>query len=587
MNKILSCLLVLLCIYSYGQTIPQWRIADWTGVGIKKPMNDDRVLLRIADFGGLGNGTTSNVIAWDEAISALQGKPGIIEFDQGIYLFDRIISIPSHTILRGKGAESTILRFVYPATGNLISLQGRLDDDVAFLTRDAFRNDDFIILTTTDAFNAGDLVRISMDDTGLVTSDWAKGTVGQIIEIKDQRHDTLFLSEQLRLDLPLQRQPVIRKIDPVKYAGIECLKIVRGSNDAFQSNNISLEFASNCLINGVESDSANLAHIAVSSSSHVEVRNCYLHDSYDYGGGGKGYGILVQATSGDCLIENNIFKHLRHSMILQAGANGNVFGYNYSIEPYWTGTTLPSNASGDLVLHGNYVFSNLFEGNIGQQIVIDDSHGINGPFNTFFRNRLESYGIFMNNNPPSDSQNLVGNEVTSTVFTQGLYLLFGKDHFQYGNNIRGSITPVGTEELSDTSYYLTKKPPFLDDISQYPIIGTPNVFKSGKNSAAFNFTNGIFTRCGDDVISGNQSISEREVSVALYPNPTRGNFIINGLKPGLGIRLYDIMGKLIFQQEVVNACINIDLSGFNNGLYFVNIMAAGGIVQTLKIVKMN
>ena len=126
-----------------------------------------------------------------------------------------------------------------------------------------------------------------MDDTGLVTSDWAKGTVGQIIEIKDQRHDTLFLSEQLRLDLPLQRQPVIRKIDPVKYAGIECLKIVRGSNDAFQSNNISLEFASNCLINGVESDSANLAHIAVSSSSHVEVRNCYLHDSYDYGGGGK------------------------------------------------------------------------------------------------------------------------------------------------------------------------------------------------------------------------------------------------------------------------------------------------------------
>jgi hypothetical protein len=95
------------------------------------------------------------------------------------------------------------------------------------------------------------------------------------------------------------------------------------------------------------------------------------------GGGGKGYGIMVQNTSGDCLIENNIFRHLRHSMILQAGSNGNVFGYNYSIDPYWTEVSLPSNAAGDIVLHGNYVYANLFEGNLGQQIVIDDSHGIN------------------------------------------------------------------------------------------------------------------------------------------------------------------------------------------------------------------
>jgi hypothetical protein len=39
-----------------------------------------------------------------------------------------------------------------------------------------------------------------------------------------------------------------------------------------------------------------------------------------YGGGGKGYGISAEYTSGQCLIENNIFKHLSHSMLVQSGA---------------------------------------------------------------------------------------------------------------------------------------------------------------------------------------------------------------------------------------------------------------------------
>lgn len=578
MKRILSFLLVLLCIYGYGQTIPMWRTVDWTRAGLKMPMNDNRPILSIRDFGGVGNGTTSNVNAWDDATSALQGKPGIIEFEEGTYIFDRTISIPSYVTVRGKGAEATILRFVAPAAGDLISFRGKLDDDIAVLTRDAFRDEDFLIAMPEDVFKPGDLVRISMDDTGMVASDWANGTVGQIVEISAVRQDTLFLAGQLRLDLPLQRQPMIRKIKPLRDAEIECLKIVRGSNDAFQSNNISLEFATNCLISGVESDSANFAHIAISSSSHVEVRNCYMHDAYDYGEGGKGYGVLVQATSGDCLIENNIFRHLRHSMILQAGANGNVFGYNYSIDPYWTGTTLPSNSSGDLVLHGNYVFSNLFEGNIGRQIVIDDSHGINGPFNTFFRNRLETYGIFMNNNPPSDSQNIVGNEVTSTVFAQGLYLLFGKDHFLYGNNIRGSINPAGTEGLPDTSYYVTSKPPFLAGVSQYPVIGTPNVFKSGENTAAINYRDGIFTYCGD-VDSGIQTVSDVRYSVVCYPNPAHDYIRFaweSSISGVIEMSIWDMYGKERMYVKNINADSVFDISRLDSGVYFLRLKTDSG-----------
>ncbi len=41
----------------------------------------------------------------------------------------------------------------------------------------------------------------------------------------------------------------------------------------------------------------------------------------------EAYGTMLHFTTGECLIENNIFEHLRHSTIVQAGANGNVFGY--------------------------------------------------------------------------------------------------------------------------------------------------------------------------------------------------------------------------------------------------------------------
>ena len=92
---------------------------------------------------------------------------------------------------------------------------------------------------------------------------------------------------------------------------------------------------------------------------------------------------MLHFTTNECLVEDNIFNHLRHSMILQAGANGNIFSYNYSYDPYWTGVFFPANSAGEIVLHGNWPYANLFEGNDVGNIVIDNSHDANGPHNTF------------------------------------------------------------------------------------------------------------------------------------------------------------------------------------------------------------
>ncbi|MEJ7588965.1 MAG: hypothetical protein WKI04_15525 [Ferruginibacter sp.] len=192
---------------------------------------------------------------------------------------------------------------------------------------------------------------------------------------------------------------------------------------------------------------------------------------------GEGYGIACELTSGECLVENNIFKHLRHSMLLQSSANGNVFAYNYSIEPYKS-ESFPNDLSADIALHGNYPYLNLFEGNIAQNISIDAAHGINGPFNTFFRNRAASYGISISSGG-GDSSNLIGNEITSTTFLKGNYLLQGSGNQEYANNKNNTIIPAGTAALSDTSYIYNATPGFWNIAASWPSIGFPNSLNSG------------------------------------------------------------------------------------------------------------
>ena len=72
------------------------------------------------------------------------------------------------------------------------------------------------------------------------------------------------------------------------------------------------------------------------TSTNCEVSGSWLHHAFSYGGGGEGYGVLAYLTAGENLIVDNVFEHIRHAMIVQAGANGNMVAYNYSTDTHWT-----------------------------------------------------------------------------------------------------------------------------------------------------------------------------------------------------------------------------------------------------------
>ncbi len=470
---------------SFAQ-ITALRRVNWTLAGLQKPTPVYSRMIDITTTGGVGNGTTPNDAALQLAITNLGTDSGVIYFPAGTYFFILPVTLRSGLVLRGQDASSTTLLFNLSGNNDLITISGNLTNQISGLNLPAGKNDDFVIVQNSSLFNQGDYVKLVQNDSALVFDIYH--CVGQILRIKNIAADTVFFYSPLRKSYSVSDNPRLQKIVVVSGSGLECLKIKRMDYTVAQQSNIAFDFAAQCWVKGVESDSTNFAHISLSNSTNVEVTGCNFHGAFGYGPGGQGYGVACNRTTGECLIENNIFVHLRHSMLVQSGSNGNVFSYNYSRETYKS-ESAPNDLAGDIVLHGNYPYANLFEGNIVQNIVSDASHFINGPYNTFFRNRVELYGILYSTGS-GDSSNIAGNEITSGLLNQGNYLIKGVGNFEYGNNLKGNIFPTGTDTVSDRSYYYLSEPYFWLFAYSWPSIGWPNPFNTRTIPAKARYVSG-------------------------------------------------------------------------------------------------
>ena len=573
----LLCFCAILNIFtfsSYAQTLPSNFQYDWHQAGLEDTFSSS-ITLNILNFGADSSGVTPSDSALSAAINSLSTQSKTIFFPAGTYLFQSPILLPAYTILEGAGSNQSFLKFDLNGSDHAIEIKGNFSNIATSLKQPASKKDTVIYLTSTMDYQINEVIKIQLNDSDWVVSQTLNRTVGQIVRIIGKTDTSLTLNHPLRLDYPLYRRPVIQKMEPVRNSGIRCLNITREDATSAQTHTIYFNKAYNCFASGLVMQKANFAHIAISYSSHISVEGSYFLDAHNYGEGGKGYGVLCQLTSGDCLIENNVFEHLRHSMLLQLGANGNVFGYNYSIDPYWDQAPLPQDAAGDMVLHGYYPYANLFEGNIGNNIVIDDSHGINGPHNLFFRNQAKLYGIFMNNNPPTDSQAFIGNEIVKTTDPYGLYILFGQGHFTYGNWVRTAIQPANTEQLPDSSYYLKTKPSFLTDFP-WPSIGTPYPINSGIIPAKYRYDANVLTTCGGTIPDPPLGVLQPEgksFQPILYPNPNPGNFRLKWDSNTISkvvVRIWNPLGKLIIEKKVANN-EQINLQNLPNGHYWIGV----------------
>jgi len=592
-NFLLSVIFALIFTHAYSQVIPPENRIDWSQAGCRFFLPESVPEVSILSFGGSNNGLVDNTNALNTAMETFGGHPGRIYFPVGTYLFSSSVSMPDSIILKGAGSDSTFIKIAHSSTG--FNFSGSAANTFTDIITGFHKGSQKITVANPSLFTAGKYCEIKQEngswDTNPAT--WADYSVGQMVQIQSIIGDTLVLYDYLHLDYDTAMNLQIQQINPCSASSISCLNVLRTDVSTTATGyNFAFNYAVNCEISGIESNKSQGSHCIIGASSHVSVSGCYFHDAYMYDGAGtKGYGVTLITHASLCLVQNNIFNHLRHAMMTKQGANGNVFGYNYSINPFRNGyMEYPQNYCGDISMHGHYSFANLFEGNIVQTIYTDQTWGPTGPYNTLFRNRVELYGIIMTSSL-TNKQNIVGNEITGTgstwPFNHGAYTIVGTGHIQYGNNKNGVIVPTDTTVLNDMSYYLQSEPLYWNINQSWPNIGIPNVLKSGTIPAKERFLIGNFTDCSRQGIITN--FQEKESSKFLvYPNPATDILFLEFPPESFSktIIISSIEGKCLIRTKTQAGAnkTEIDLSSLKSGIYFLSAETETGTV-VMKVIK--
>ncbi len=459
--------------------IPVERLPGWRP-GIEGGIPEVPVRVDARHHGARGDGERDDAPAIQAAIDAVE-PPGAVFLPEGTYLLKGTLRLRSGVVLRGAGPEKTRLRAEIPGEHTpVIDIQGR---GAGQALRDLPLKSGFeagsseLVLEEPADLRPGQYVELYCDnDPELLytrrewDAAWAQNVVGQVLRVKAVRGTTLELDRPLRLSYRAELRPRITVFDAIERAGVEDL-LIRRANDKL-SYIVHINRGADCWVRNCHSEYCVRAHVWIRRSRGIVVRDSLMHHAHEYGGGGHGYGVVAGRWATDCLIENNVFDHLRHAMMTKEGANGNVFGYNASYR---------CTHNCDISVHGHYSYMNLFEGNTVQRIVYADWWGPTGPYTTSFRNRVENAGL--NVGGPAISvldHSHDANILLNTLVRRGVRVTGGSRRAHVEKNLFLGAEPSGSDALTrddpppdwelPASLYLAGRPDWWGE-RPWPAIG--------------------------------------------------------------------------------------------------------------------
>ena len=443
----------------YTELLNTDHVVDWSRVGVPGGIPEIPNGVVVTDFGAVGNGVTNDYNAFVNALAACpQGQA--VYVPPGEYRINGSLLMLNRKSLRGACPSTTKLYFDVGSADPCIDVVAYQYGSFRNVISGFEKNSNTVTLEQSGGVVVGSYIEIQQENNpALMYTDplwdvsWAEESVGQMFKVIAVNGNVVTLDRPVFFAFDPSFTVEARPLGLIEDVGIENLYIEK--LDATDSHSISIKNASKCWVRNVESNMTFRSHIDITQSLDIEVRECYLHHSHDYGGGGHGYGVNATRHATSCLIENNIFETLRHAMLVQHGATGNVFAYNYSKDPFWDIST--TNIPTDISMHGHYPSMNLFESNIVHEATFSDFWGPVGPGNTMFRNRVEQSDILVDDH--SHLQNIVANELTGGSTTVAIDPSV-TNTWSHSNNENGTIAYYTTEPVP-ASIYLTEFPEFL------------------------------------------------------------------------------------------------------------------------------
>lgn len=519
MKKLKILLGINLCLvfnYSYSQSIyngighiPVSNQVEWSKAGLLQdsPTQANNIF-DVTNYGAIPNDGLNDFNAIENVLNSAQNAQGlsIIYFPAGTFNINSPINLTTsngrdNIVFQGAGSKSTILKFTVGNGNRCFNIAGTTSSGTYSVINNINKGTNSIYVNNfSNLFDYNDWIHFYEDNFPLVAANF-DNCVGQISQIIGKNGNSGTLKDKASKSYSTNYNILIQRIFPIMNVGIENLQIYRfdsGSSD--NGENILFQYAVNCWIRGVEFNNTCQHHLAISRSSHIDISGCYFHEAQNYDVGGRGYGVNINFSSTNCLIQNNIFKKLRHAMLLQGGANCNVFTYNYSREQYWTNNHWPSWITGmgsDLTLHGNYPYSNLIEHNWVEKIWADNwNERVNGPYNAFVRNCVQDYDGIMHTMTLEDAPNssVLGCELRldetytpivtsgSTTLSRDLYGIVIYQNPPYNTYETGILISHPSlaqnwfyyknyMHLHDFSYFYSTRPSFLNTSYTFPTIG--------------------------------------------------------------------------------------------------------------------
>jgi hypothetical protein len=85
-------------------------------------------------------------------------------------------------------------------------------------------------------------------------------------------------------------------------------------------------------------------------------------------------------------------------------------------------------------------------------------------------------------------------------------------------------------------------------------------------------------------VSGRNIKISNSVNVAIYPNPTTGNFTVEGAGRSM-IRIYNLLGKQVYESIVTADKQTLNVRSLIAGTYIVQVNRHDSVVQNVRVVK--
>ena len=440
----------------------------WTSSGAQR--TSPTTQFDVTDFGAVPDDGQSDSAAFLEAVQQARQGGGVINIPSGTFQLTETLRLRSNITLRGAGPDTRLEFDLNDQSGIAIQAEGEGNNSLwTDLTEVAEAGTTTLSVSNSGEFSVGDIIELEQVNVEEMTSrpewivEWGEGSEGELARVAAVAPGVVELSSPLVSTYAADRNARVRPLEAVRNVGVESLYLSR--LDSGYGHSIGFRYAADVWVTDVVSEVTTRAHVGLDQVLDCSIEDSVFHDADDFGDGGRAYGLSLARHTTSCLITNNTLYDLRHAIIIQLGASGNVVAYNHA---RGSAGYVDRQPRADLSLHGHWPQRNLFEGNVFDRVVLADWWGPSGPTNTLLRNCVfDSLRVAEFSNDQVLLQNRVGsggftieNDITGTVLSN--------------NVVEGEVDGLGQAEIAEIpavpeSLWATEVPGFLADAPWPPI----------------------------------------------------------------------------------------------------------------------